>query len=144
MVKFFAPEEEQRIIDAIRSVESRTTGEIRVHLEHKSEGNVLDDAVRVFQQLNMHKTKARNGVLIVIAPAEKQFAIIGDEGIDHVLPDNFWEEERDLMVAHFKKGAFGEGVAKAIEKIGEKLCAHFPLLDTDNPNELPDDISYSN
>ncbi len=143
MVKFFAPEEEQRIIEAIRSVESRTTGEVRVHLEHKSEGNVLDDAVRVFQQLNMHKTKARNGVLIVIAPAEKQFAIIGDEGIDQVLPDNFWEEERDLMVAHFKKGAFGEGVVKAIEKIGEKLRTHFPLLDTDNPNQLPDDISYS-
>ena len=92
----------------------------------------------------MHDTKAHNGVLIVIVPSEKQFAIIGDEGIDDVLPDNFWEDERNLMVAQFKKGQYCEGVVKAIEKIGDKLQAHFPVTgEEENPNELPDDISYS-
>ncbi len=144
MVKFFSPEEEQRIIGAIQAVEKRTTGEIRVHLERKSSGNILDDAVGIFHRLNMHDTKAHNGVLIVIVPSEKQFAIIGDEGIDDVLPDNFWEDERNLMVAQFKKGQYCEGVVKAIEKIGDKLQAHFPVTgEEENPNELPDDISYS-
>jgi uncharacterized membrane protein len=118
-----------------------TSGEIRVHLEDNMKGNVLDVSVRVFKELGMEKTSARNGVLILIAPIEKQFAIIGDEGINAVVPKNFWDEEKNLMQEHFKAGAFCKGVCKVIEQIGEKLKAHFPYQ-SDDVNELPDEISY--
>ncbi|MCO6479419.1 MAG: TPM domain-containing protein [Phaeodactylibacter sp.] len=142
MLKFFTPEEEEQIIEAIRSAEQNTSGEIRVHLEADSKGDIMEETRKVFQRLGMHKTEARNGVLILLAPERREFAILGDEGINKAVPENFWQEERDLMQEHFRHGAFAEGICKAIERAGEKLKAYFPYQQ-DDTNELPDDISYS-
>ncbi|MEZ5039300.1 MAG: TPM domain-containing protein [Saprospiraceae bacterium] len=142
MTKFFKPEDEQRIIAAIQQAESRTSGEVRVHIDYKSKGNIMEEAWKVFQRLGMEQTQARNGVLILIAPDQKQFAIIGDEGINKVVPENFWAEERNLLQTFFKRGAFSEGISLVIEQVGEKLHEYFPRLD-DDVNELPDEISYN-
>ncbi|MEM1215924.1 MAG: TPM domain-containing protein [Bacteroidota bacterium] len=141
MIQFFRPEEEKLIIAAIRKAESQTSGEIRVHIEQKPRGAILREAKRIFQKLGMDDTKDRNGVLVVLAPEWKEFAIIGDEGIDAVVPDDFWDSERDLLQTYFRKGEFCAGLVAAIDVIGEKLKAHFPVQD-DDENELSDDISY--
>ncbi|MEZ4983054.1 MAG: TPM domain-containing protein [Saprospiraceae bacterium] len=142
MINFFKKEEEESIIKAIQAAEKNTSGEIRVHLERETGGTpVLDVAVEVFDILKMHETEQRNGVLILLIPKEKQFAILGDEGINKVVPNGFWEDIRDHMKSHFIKGNFSTGLVEGIEKIGEKLKAYFPYQ-TDDTNELPDDISY--
>ncbi|MCB0570002.1 MAG: TPM domain-containing protein [Phaeodactylibacter sp.] len=142
MIHFFTPEEEERIIRAIREAEHNTSGEIRVHLEANCKRPAMREAVRTFRRLGMHKTKERNAVLIFIAPERREFAIIGDQGINEKVPDNFWQEERDLMQEHFRSEAFAEGICQAIRKAGEKLRDFFPYQQ-DDTNELPDDISYS-
>ncbi len=142
MIRFFPPEEEDRIIQAIQQAERNTSGELRVHLEEDCRGDVMKEAARIFQKLGMHKTAARNGVLIFIAPERRQFAIIGDRGINEKVPPDFWAQERDLMREHFKRGEFTEGVCAVIGQIGEKLQAYFPYQ-SDDENELPDDISYN-
>lgn len=142
MTKFFTPEDEQRIIAAIQQAESRTSGEVRVHIDYKSKGNIMEEAWKVFQRLGMEQTQARNGVLILLAPDQKQFAIIGDEGINKVVPENFWAEERNMLQTFFKRGAFSEGISQVIAQVGEKLHEFFPRLD-DDVNELPDEISYN-
>lgn len=141
MIKFFTPEEEADIVQAILDAERHTSGEIRVHLEADCKGDILKEAERTFLRLGMQKTTARNGVLIFLAPERKAFAIIGDRGINAVVPPDFWEEERDIMQAHFQQGQFAEGVCSVIAQIGDKLKDFFPYLD-DDQNELPDDISY--
>ena len=142
MIKFFKKEEEDEIISAIQDAECNTSGEIRVHLEADCKGDIMDVAVQTFAKLKMHETEARNGVLIFIAPERKSFAIIGDEGINNVVGENFWEEEKSLMLQHFRRGAFTTGIVEAIGQVGEKLKDFFPYQD-DDVNELPDDISYS-
>ncbi len=142
MIKFFKPDEEKRIIEAIQAAENNTSGEIRVHLDNDSKRNILEEAARLFRKLGMHKTEARNGVLILLSVKRKEFAIIGDEGIDQVTGPDFWKEERDLMQAYFRRGEFCEGICLAVEQVGEKLREFFPYQD-DDVNELPDDISYS-
>ncbi len=141
MIDFFEPEQEALIVEAIREAELHTSGEIRVHLEADSEGDIMEEARRIFKKLGMHRTEARNGVLILLAPERREFAILGDKGINEVVPENFWQEERDLMQEHFRHGAFAEGISKAVEKVGEKLKDYFPYQQ-DDTNELPDDISY--
>lgn len=141
MEKFFKPDEEERIIAAIQQAENQTSGEIRVHIDYKSKGQVMAEAWKVFERLGMQKTEARNGVLILLAPDQKQFAIIGDEGINKKVPENFWAEERNLMQGHFKQGDFCTGVCVVIEQIGQKLQEYFPHQ-ADDVNELPDEISY--
>ncbi len=142
MLRFFPKEDESKIIEAIRQAEQNTSGEIRVHLEDNFKGDALPEAVKVFQRLGMHKTEARNGVLIFIAPEHRQFAIVGDRGINEKVPPNFWQEERDLMREHFKKGEYTQGVCAVIKQIGQKLKDYFPYQ-SDDENELPDDISYN-
>lgn len=141
MIEFFKPEEEKRVIEAIRAAERNTSGEVRVHLESKCKRAVMKEAIRTFRRLNMHKTKERNGVLLFIAPERKEFAIIGDKGINQLVPENFWDEEKKLLQEHFRKGAFADGICKAITEVGIKLKEHFPYRE-DDINELPDEISY--
>ena len=142
MIHFFKKEEEARIIAAIQEAERQTSGEIRVHLERKAGDNILNAAAITFHKLEMDKTKLRNGVLIFLVPSHKEFAILGDEGINKKVPANFWEEVRDVMQQNFRAGKFTDGVCAGVQLAGEKLKAHFPW-ESDDKNELPDEISYS-
>lgn len=141
MVDFFTKEEETAVIQAIQSAELNTSGEIRVHIHQKIKNSLLKDAQRAFQKMEMHKTKARNGVLIFLVPEARQFAILGDQGIDQVVPENFWEQVKDQMQDFFRKGAFTQGVCAGIEQVGQQLKSYFPYQ-SDDVNELPDEISY--
>jgi uncharacterized membrane protein len=138
---FFTPEEKNRILEAIRTAEKDTSGEIRVHLENHCREDVLDRASNIFAKLKMHKTEKRNGVLFYMAIADKKFAILGDAGINAVVPGNFWDEIKQEMAEYFAEGKFTEGMAKGIEKAGKALKKDFPWQ-KDDINELPDDISF--
>lgn len=142
LVKFFTPEEEARIVEAIRLAESGTTGEIRVHLENDAKRDAISESLAVFHRLGMHETSDRNGVLILLEINRQEFAIIGDEGINNKVSNDFWKEERDLLQTYFRQRKFTEGLVLAIQQIGAKLQGFFPMTCDDNPNELPNDISY--
>jgi uncharacterized membrane protein len=133
--------EKIRIVSAIKQAEKNTSGEVRVHIENHSKTDVLDRAADVFAMLKMHKTQLRNGVLFYLALKDKNFAVLGDAGINAVVPDNFWESIKEAMQEHFKNGDFAEGLSIGITMAGEKLKEHFPYQ-KDDVNELPDDISF--
>lgn len=141
--QFFNPEEKEAIKDAILQAELNTSGEIRVHIESKCKGNVLDRAADVFHMLKMDKTELRNGVLFYVAVNSHHFAIIGDKGINAVVPENFWVDIKEMMSQHFKAGEFAIGLSKGIEEAGKSLKQHFPYQ-SDDVNELSDDISFGN
>jgi uncharacterized membrane protein len=138
--KFFSKEQQEKIIEAIKLAEKETSGEIRVHLESKCKGDALERAVKMFAKLKMHKTELHNGVIIYLAVQDRKFAIFGDKGINEVVPDNFWEDVKEMMKEHFIKSEFVEGLTKGIVMIGEKLKEFFPYQQ-DDVNELSDDIS---
>ena len=137
---FLTTEQEQEIIKAIKIAEKNTSGEIRVHIEKTTEKPPMEKALEIFYMLEMDKTEQRNGVLFYIAIESKKFAIIGDEGINSKVPDNFWDEEKELVLSHFVKGEFNKGLELAIVKVGEKLKEFFPYQ-SDDTNELSDEIS---
>ncbi len=140
--KFFSADEQKRILEAIEKAEDHTSGEIRLHLEGRCPTEEpLDHAKELFFQLEMDKTAQRNGVLIYLATASHRFAILGDEGIHRVVPENFWEDVKDLMVSHFREDDFSQGMVEGIARIGEKLHEFFPWQ-SDDANELPDEISF--
>nr|HPI71490.1 TPM domain-containing protein [Tenuifilaceae bacterium] len=114
-------EEKKRIVDAIKQAELNTSGEVRVHIESHCKKDVLDRAADVFALLKMHKTQLRNGVLFYLAIKDKQFAVLGDAGINSLVPENFWEEVKDEMLLHFKQGNFTVGLVNGITMAGEKL-----------------------
>lgn len=138
---FFTPEQQEAIVSAIREAEHATSGEIRVHIETSCKADVLDEAAWLFRKLGMHRTADRNGVLIYLALKERRFAIIGDTGINAVVPPGFWDNIRDHMNQRFSEGLFAEGLAGGIIMAGGQLKEHFPYSRNDI-NELPDTISF--
>ena len=139
--EFLGKENEKLIMEAIARAEGNTSGEIRVHLEDKCSEDVLDRAAWLFTKLKMHETKDRNGVLIYLSVNDRKFAIIGDAGINKVVPEGFWNEIKELMIARFKAGEFTDGLIRGIELSGQQLKQYFPTQ-ADDVNELSDEISY--
>lgn len=137
---FLTSEEEKEIVEAIGIAEKNTSGEIRVHIEKENSIAPIDRAVAVFHQLNMEKTKERNGVIIYVAVKSKHFAIYGDEGIHDKVGDDFWDTTKDIMMTHFKMGNFKQGLIDGVLKAGEQLQKHFPHHD-DDTNQLSNEIS---
>lgn len=139
--EFLGKENERLIKEAIEGAESQTSGEVRVHIESSCKDDVLDRAAWLFKKLKMNETKERNGVLIYLSINDRKFAIIGDSGINKVVPEGFWNGIKENMISHFSKGEFAQGIIGGIKKTGEQLKQYFPWQ-TDDVNELSDEISY--
>ena len=106
-------------------------------------GDVEQRSLFIFDKLKLNETQLRNGVLIYLAIKDHKFAILGDKGINDMVEDGFWNDVKDLMLNQFKAGHFAEGLEQGIMRCGEKLKAFFPYQ-SDDINEIPDDISYEN
>lgn len=139
--KYFTEENKLQITNAIRVAETNTSGEIRVHIESRCKGDVLDQAAYVFEKLEIHKTELRNGVLFYLAVDDHKFAILGDAGINQKVPEDFWESIKEEMLVKFKEGLYSDGLAEGIVKAGEQLKEHFSYQ-KDDVNELSDEISF--
>lgn len=147
---FLTKAEETEIVEAIRLAEKNTSGEIRVHLEKgpslkgeqakQTSIAPIERAVEVFHELQMNETQLRNGVIIYVAVKSKQFAIYGDKGINDVVPDDFWNSTKDIMLEHFKNGRNKQALVEGIEHAGEQLKKYFPDYHG-NTNELSNEIS---
>jgi uncharacterized membrane protein len=139
---FLAALDEPRIVAAIKAAESRSRGEIRVHVANGPVPDARQAAEADFVRLGMAATAERNGVLILVAPESQSFAVIGDEAIDALCPPGFWGEVADGVAAEFRAARFTEGIVSAVARVGEVLERHFPRRpgETDR-NELPDALS---
>lgn len=142
MTNPFTPDEQKRIVEAIRQAEKATSGEIRVHVEpHCASADPMQRAIEVFAHLGMNQTKEQNGVLFYLAYTDRKFAILGDKGINAKVPDNFWTSTKDLLRSHFAAGNYATGLSQGIERAGQQLKQYFPYA-SDDTNELADDISF--
>jgi uncharacterized membrane protein len=139
--EFFKQLDHDRIVNAIRDAEKRTSGEIRVFISHKKVEDPMTAAEARFNQLGMEKTHLRNGVLIFVAPRSQAYAIIGDQGVHQKCGDGFWREVGQLIKEEFSNRKFTNGIVVAIERAGNLLSEHFPRK-ADDSNELPDSIAH--
>ena len=137
---FLTSEEEAEIIEAIIEAERNTSGEIRVHLEPHAKIDAFERAAEVFDMLEMHKITKRNGVLLYVAVEDRTFVILGDSGINDVVPNDFWESTKDIIISEFKQGKMKQGLVDGILMAGQQLKKHFPFKKGDI-NELPNEIS---
>ena len=141
--EFFTAEEKRTIAEAIQKAEQRTSGEVRVFVEHRCRYvNAIDRAMEIFQNLQMHKTELRNAVLIYVATKDRQLAIFGDEGIHKKVGDQYWANGVIKMINAFNRDNIAEGICQCVKDVGEALCTHFPYDKDTDKNELPDDIVF--
>jgi uncharacterized membrane protein len=137
----FDEQSKQRIVSAIQAAELRTSGEVKVMIENRIPNglDVWERAKELFLELKLFETRDRNGVFIYLAFEDHRFAILGDTGINQVVPTGFWDETRDLMKSYFIQNQFIEGIEAGVHHVGERLREYFPYL-LDDINELSDDV----
>ena len=137
--EFLSKLEHDRIVQAIREAESKTSGEIRVYIQRgKLKADPLIAAQKKFHRLGMHRTADRNAVLIFVAPRARKFAVVGDKAIHEKCGESYWQRVVDLMREHFRNERFSDALVDAIAAVGSALTAHFPKRPTST--ELPDEI----
>jgi uncharacterized membrane protein len=138
--RFLQQLEHDRIGNAIKAAEAKTSGQIRVFLQRgKFDEDALARAQKKFAQLGMEKTRERNAILIFVAPREQKFAVVGDEGVHKRCGDKFWQDLVARMRDHFLREDFTQALVEAIESTGKLLAKFFPRTGP-APNELPDEI----
>jgi len=138
--EFLSKIEHDRIVNAIRDAEAKTSGEIRVFVQRgKLDIDPLPVAQKEFHRLGMDKTRERNAVLIFVAPRARKFAVIGDQAIHKKCGEAFWQSLVDEMREHFRGEKLTEALIHGIREIGAVLAAHFPRTSTSS-NELSDDV----
>jgi uncharacterized membrane protein len=137
----FTEEQDAKIVSAVAEAEKNTSAEIKVHVTKYCKGDVMLAAANTFKKLEIDKTEQRNGVLIFLALEDHKVAILGDEGINNQVEDDYWQCTLDVLLPHFKKNEIAEGICAALDRIGEKLAVLFPSNDKED-NELDDNISY--
>lgn len=141
-MSILSAEEQEKIAHAVSLAENRTSGEIRVVVENTVGGkSAIERATQYFNELDMHKTILRNGVLIYLAIVDHEFAIIGDHGINRRVSVDFWEVTKEKMLVHFRKGDFLKGLQEGILEAGEQLHHFFPRQE-DDINELPNEVFF--
>jgi uncharacterized membrane protein len=140
--EFLSKLEHERIVQAIRDAESKTSGEIRVFIQRgKLDVDPLVAAQKKFHRLGMHKTAERNAVLIFVAPRAHKFAVVGDKAIHEKCGEVFWQRLVDSMREHFRNEQFNHALVEAVQEASSALAAHFPKRSTST--ELPDEIVES-
>jgi len=94
-------------------------------------------AVELFRAGTEKRTKGRTGILLYLSLLEHRAEIVADEAIHGQVEPDVWREAMAALVDGVKAGRPGEGMALAVERIGEVLARCLPPT-LDNPNELPD------
>jgi len=127
------------IARAVKEAESKTSGEIVVHIVH----NLLPfessrrRARRGFLALGINQTRRRNGVLFFLAMKKRLFEIVADDRIDEKVGSTAWTEIAARITETIEREGFEAGVCRGVALLGEALAKHFPRQEGD-VDELPD------
>jgi uncharacterized membrane protein len=128
-----------KIAKAVEEAESKTSGEIVVHIVH----NLLPfetprrRAHRAFVALGVDQTRRRNGILLFLVMKKKLFEIVADAGIDEKAGASTWKEIAARITETIGREGFETGVCRGVALLGETLSNHFPRAEGD-VDELPD------
>ena len=142
VVAFNAAIDDDRVMEAIRAAEERTTGQIRVHISGRISKDVERSARRRFARLNMGATPDRNAVLIYVQPRTHRFFILGDVAFGELGGSALWEPAAARLSEELKAGRYTEGLVGVVGYAGEVLARHFPAPDGGDAGPgLPDEIT---
>ncbi len=133
------------IEQAIKAGEERHSGEIRFVVEAALDTGPLlrgqsaaERALELFSLLRIWDTQRNTGVLIYLLLADRDIEIVADRGIHAHVGSAQWEEICRLMEQAFRQGDYRTGVIQGIEAVTGHLAEHFPDLESESRNELPD------
>jgi uncharacterized membrane protein len=120
--------ERASVAHAIAEAEQGTTGRIVVRVIPDAAVDAFERAKREFERAGLHRHHGANGVLVLVAPKARRFAIVGDRALHERVGDAFWAAVVAESQRFFTRGAIVEGVTHAVGRVGEALREHFERM----------------
>jgi putative membrane protein len=103
------------------------------------EEEVHQRALQAFFENNLHTTKERTGILIMVSSLEHRVEILADEGINKKVEPETWNKILIPLIDHLKKDHLADGLVETIVECGKVLSLHFPIREDDR-NELSNKV----
>ncbi len=97
-------------------------------------------AERCFLAEEVFATRDRTGILIFVAVFERQVVVMGDAGINRVVPDGAWDHVVDDVIAGIRAGKPAEALTAAISECGRLLEEHRLEIRPDDTDELANEL----
>lgn len=112
---------EAEITSRLQRLEDQTTHEIAVVTVTSLDGMTVDDyKVRLFKEWGVGQEKKDNGVLIVVAPTEREIGIEVGYGLEGVLPDGLAGQIiRESFIPRFRDNDYNGGIRDGAARIAD-------------------------
>jgi len=100
-------------------LEQKTSSEIAVVTVSSLDGTPVEDyAVRLFKEWGIGQAKSDNGVLVLVAPNEREMRIEVGYGLEGVLPDGLAGEIiRDQFIPRFRDNDYNGGIRDGVSRV---------------------------
>lgn len=96
-------------------------------------------ALQAFFENNLHTTKERTGILIMVSSLERRVEILADEGINKKVEPETWNKILIPLIDRLKEDHLADGLVETIVECGKVLARHFPIRENDR-NELSNKV----
>lgn len=110
-----------RLEQRLKEVEAASSSEIAVATVKSLEGlSVEEYATRLFKEWGVGQEKTDNGVLILVAPNEREMRIEVGYGLEGVLPDGLAGQIRDeQFLPRFRDDDYAGGISAGVGRIAD-------------------------
>lgn len=127
-----------RVVDAatreelealLRDTEQKTSAEVVVATVTSLNGMSVEEyANRLFQRWGIGQKREDNGILVLVAPSEREMRIEVGYGLEPIIPDGLAGEIiRSEFLPRFRDGDFSGGIQNGLRRIVTLVVAHHVL-----------------
>jgi uncharacterized protein len=128
-----SPAEEQALAAQSAAIERDTHAQYVVVTVRSLEGAPIEDyGVRLGRAWGIGRKGVNDGVILLVAPAEKEARIEVGYGLEKRLTDPFAGKVlRERVIPAFRNGRFGDGIRAGTDAIGQRLRSKASYADMD-------------
>ena len=131
----------EQIEDLLTEHENATTNQFAVLIVPSLEGDNLEDfSIRTVESWRLGTAEADNGLLLLIAMAERKMRIEVGYGLEGSIPDAIAKRIIDeVLKPEFRKGRFGGGIESAVVNLIQLANGETPELESyvQKPSSTP-------
>ena len=143
--KILSKEDLEKISSKIKTAEENTSAEIVVSIKNNIpfvfDNNINKFALSLFKFYKIYKTENKTGILILFVIKNKQFYILGDEGIYKKVDQKVWDDLSVSISKEINEKNLLEGIMKSIELTSILVDYHFPKNEND-VNEISNEVKF--
>jgi uncharacterized protein len=105
--------------ELLRATEAETTAEIAVAIVPSLDGMTVEEyANRLFREWGIGKEDVDNGVLVLVAPTQREMRLEVGYGLEPVLPDGLAGEIiRTNFLPHFREDRYAAGITEGVTRV---------------------------